>query len=309
MSAYDFIGDIHGYYEAFETLLYKLGYQPVNGVWQNPERTLVVLGDMIDRGPSQKLVVDLVRKMVEHGKAIAIMGNHEFYAIAWTLKGKNGEPLRPHSDKNLAEHAEFLLQASVDSKWYSDTIEWFKTLPLFADLENCRAIHAAWSDDKVEQVQRYTKENGQLFPEFFADPEGVEPSFYKALEYCLNGPKITLPQGAFFIDSAGKKRIKMRLKWWDIPENPSYQNACTSVPEPSQLPDEPLELASLPVISSSKPIFFGHYWMQGKPRLMSDKMTCLDFSVVQKGGSLAAYRYDGEEHLDEGKLIWVENHL
>jgi predicted MPP superfamily phosphohydrolase len=113
---YDLVGDIHGFDEPFVELLDKLGYAPVDGVWQHPSRTLISLGDLIDRGPGQKRVVDILKTMQEHGKAVVIMGNHEFYAIAWHLRDAKGKPLRPHTEKNFNEHRAFLEQAVSGSK-------------------------------------------------------------------------------------------------------------------------------------------------------------------------------------------------
>jgi hypothetical protein len=57
-------------------------------------------------------------------------------------------------------------------------------------------------------------------------------------------------------------------------------------------------------LDDSKPLFFGHYWMQGIPSLTSNKLTCLDFSIA-KGGALCGYRFDGESELQAARLRWV----
>lgn len=302
---YDVVGDIHGFDEPFVELLEKLGYAKIDGVWQHPSRVLISLGDLVDRGPGQKKVVNILKNMQQNGKAIVIMGNHEFYAVAWHLKGPDGKPLRPHSEKNYNEHRAFLEQASQGSPWYVEAINWFKSLPLFFEDEHLRCIHAAWHEKHLNTLKRYTDDKGVIKSSFWEDPSIVDVSFYKALEYCINGPKLRLPEGAFFIDSNNRKRVKVRLKWWDLDPRPTYRNACTSVPNPMQLPDEPLALSSLPIIHGNKPIFFGHYWMQGVPQLMKDNIACLDWSVVQEAGCLAAYRFDGEQSLDANKLVWV----
>lgn len=302
---YDLVGDIHGFDEPFVKLLDKLGYAPIDGVWQHPNRILISLGDLIDRGPGQKKVVDILKTMQENRKAIVIMGNHEFYAIAWHLRDAQGKPLRPHTEKNFNEHRAFLEQAVSGSNWYKDAIEWFKTLPLFYETDKLRCIHAAWDERHVERLKEYTDQNGVIKASLWDNPNSVDFSFFKSLEYCINGPKLNLPDGASFVDSAGRTRYKVRLKWWDLTKTPTYRNACTSVPNPEQLPDEPIALSSLPNIKSQKPIFFGHYWMQNTPKLMKDNIACLDWSVVQNDGVLAAYRFDGEQVLDESKLVWV----
>jgi len=302
---YDLVGDIHGFDEPFVELLEKLAYKNIDGVWQHESRMLVSLGDLIDRGPGQKKVVDILKTMQQHGKAKVLMGNHELYAIGWHVKGPNGKPLRPHSEKNFNEHRAFLEQASHGSPWYIEAIEWFKTLPLFFETDAIRCIHAAWDERHVLTLKTHTNNKGVIKDRVWETPGENDMAFYKSLEYCLNGPKLRLPEGAFFIDSNNRERTKVRLKWWDVTETPTYRNACTSVPNPMQLPDEALALSSLPVINGDKPIFFGHYWMQGKPHLMKDNVACLDWSVVQKHGKLAAYRFDGEQVLDANKLVWV----
>lgn len=302
---YDVVGDIHGFDEPFVELLCKLGYAKLDGVWQHPTRILISVGDLIDRGPGQKNVVDILQTMQRHGKAIVIMGNHEFYAIAWHLKDANGEPLRPHTDKNFNEHRTFLEQANEGSQWYLDAIDWFKSLPLFFENNAIRCIHAAWHEGHLKTLKQYTNEAGIIKDVVWQDPTVVDASFYKALEYCVNGPKLDLPKGTFFIDSNNRKRSKMRFKWWDVNEQPTYRNACTSVPHPEELPNVPIALSSLPQIHGTKPIFFGHYWMQGAPVLMKDNIACLDWSVVQQNGCLAAYRFDGEQVLDVNKFVCV----
>ena len=95
---YDIIGDIHGHADALEALLKGMGYRQTRGAWRHPARQAVFVGDFIDRGPRQFDSVDLVRRMVEAGSAQAVMGNHEFNAIAWFLPdpGAPGEYLRRH---------------------------------------------------------------------------------------------------------------------------------------------------------------------------------------------------------------------
>ena len=80
---YDIIGDIHGCGQTLNALLRKLDYTEQEGVFRHADRQIIFLGDFIDRGPQQSEVVDLVRRMVEAGTAHAVIGNHEFNAIAY----------------------------------------------------------------------------------------------------------------------------------------------------------------------------------------------------------------------------------
>jgi len=41
---------------------------------------------------------------------------------------------------------------------------------------------------------------------------------------------------------------------------------------------------------NEKPVFFGHYWLNGTPELYLRNICCLDYSVAQNG-YLVAYRF------------------
>ena len=132
---YDLIGDIHGYSKPLVELLDKLGYQQADGVYRHPDRQAIFLGDFIDRGPDQRGVLDIVRPMINDGAALSVMGNPEFNAIAWFTLDPNDHSryLREHSEKHRGQHEAFL-DAFEGADDYAETIEWFRTLPLWLDL-------------------------------------------------------------------------------------------------------------------------------------------------------------------------------
>jgi polynucleotide kinase-phosphatase len=81
---FDVIGDVHGCRAELETLLGELGYvltrdgsgRPVDAV--HPEgRTVVFVGDLVDRGPDTPGVLRLAMGMVAAGHALCVSGNHE----------------------------------------------------------------------------------------------------------------------------------------------------------------------------------------------------------------------------------------
>lgn len=63
------IGDVHGCDRALATLLSLLAITSAD--------TVVFLGDLVDRGPSSKQVVDRVIALHEECEVVCIMGNHE----------------------------------------------------------------------------------------------------------------------------------------------------------------------------------------------------------------------------------------
>lgn len=107
---YDIIGDIHGRFDLLINLLKRLGYTNRQGVWQKHNHQAIFLGDLIDRGDQQLNTVNTVRRMVESGNALCILGNHELNAIAWYTPNpyKPSDYVRTHSEKNRRQHSAFL---------------------------------------------------------------------------------------------------------------------------------------------------------------------------------------------------------
>ena len=84
---FDIIGDVHGCYKELIELLRKLRYiiekTADDGTnyglkVSHPEnRTVIFLGDLIDRGPASPAVLKLVMSMVRSGTALCVPGNHD----------------------------------------------------------------------------------------------------------------------------------------------------------------------------------------------------------------------------------------
>jgi hypothetical protein len=81
---FDLIGDVHGCREELELLLVRLGYdiardEQGRGVdAHHPDgRSVVFLGDLVDRGPDTPGVLRLAMGMVAAGHALCVTGNHE----------------------------------------------------------------------------------------------------------------------------------------------------------------------------------------------------------------------------------------
>jgi hypothetical protein len=107
---YDVIGDIHGHGDELLALLQKLGYYHDGICYRHDSRQALFLGDFVDRGPKQRLVLQTVMAMCKSGAARAIMGNHEFNALAYHTEHppRSGQWLRPRSKKNTKQHLAFL---------------------------------------------------------------------------------------------------------------------------------------------------------------------------------------------------------
>lgn len=317
---YDIIGDIHGHADALQALLSDLGYREHVGAWRHPERQAIFVGDFIDRGPKQVETVTLVRAMLDAGSAQAVMGNHELNAIAWFLPDPDqaGEYLRPHHSpkygkKNYEQHRAFL-EAVDGTPRHAEIIDWFLTLPLWLDLPGLRVVHACWHPGFLEYLAREHTPDGRLTrelmveasrePEDETEKDTSPPSVFKAVETLLKGIEIPLPSPHRFIDKDGHERRRMRVRWWDGAAVGYREAAMLPEPERQGLPDTPIPSHVRLGYEGDKPIFIGHYWLNGTPRLLSQNVACLDYSIG-KDGKLVAYRWDGEPRLDASKFHWV----
>ncbi len=76
---FDIIGDVHGCADELEELLEKLGYaRDEIGVFAHPEgRKAVFVGDLADRGPRSRDVLELVMRMEKAKCAHCVLGNHD----------------------------------------------------------------------------------------------------------------------------------------------------------------------------------------------------------------------------------------
>mgnify|MGYP001157967606 CR=1 FL=1 len=304
MSSYDIIGDIHGEADALTRLLDALGYIQINGVYTHSERQALFLGDFIDRGPGQRDVLGIVRPMVDNGTALAVMGNHEFNAIAYATPTRDTY-LRLHTDKNRRQHAAFLDAFENEDEDYQETIGWFKTLPLWLDLPDLRVVHACWDATLINRlIEDY---DGAWLSDALLVRSSMRGTWeYEAIETLLKGKEIELPCGHRYHDKDGVERHAIRVKWWQAAS--TYRDAYIGPPlAESHIPDDPISGDHLiEYACHEKPVFIGHYWLSGQPAPLAQNIACVDYSVAKPGGVLAAYRFDGESELSEQKFVTVE---
>lgn len=125
---------------------------------------------------------------------------------------------------------------------------------------------------------------------------------YSDLELILKGREIALPDGVFFHDKDGVRRNDIRIKWWENALETPLNDL--SVHPVEGLPTVPAELQLAHYLPDDKPVFFGHYWLNGLPQLYRGNICCLDYSVAKKG-KLVAYCWNGERELKDENLVWI----
>ena len=240
--------------------------------------------------------------MVDNGHALAVMGNHEFNALAFHTEHK-GEPLRPHNPKNIKQHQAFLNEFGDKPEEKQRLLDFFLELPLWLELDGLRVVHACWDDRHIAWTKANTH-NQQLTEQLLIDASTKGTEAYDAIETLLKGVEVELPEGISFHDKDGNERDAVRIQWWNsqaaklgevaLPYGVDIGKAAdTAIPQgvPKYTPDQ-------------RPCFIGHYWLKGNPEPLADNVACLDYSVA-KGGKLAAYRWSGERVLSVDNFAYV----
>jgi len=90
------IGDVHGAFPEFESILKETGLldakRGAGGGWTGGNTVLVQLGDLVDRGPQTRDGLDLMMALQrttekqKKGKVVALLGNHEVMAMTGDLR-------------------------------------------------------------------------------------------------------------------------------------------------------------------------------------------------------------------------------
>ncbi|WP_407543800.1 metallophosphoesterase family protein (plasmid) [Deinococcus radiomollis] len=107
------IGDIHGRLDLLNLMLSRF-----------PDRQYVFLGDLTDRGPDSPGVVARVRDLVEEGRAICCMGNHDEMMIQAVIDGNGSAESCWELNGGQSTQEQYPSHAALlaDAQWMRDSM-------------------------------------------------------------------------------------------------------------------------------------------------------------------------------------------
>lgn len=304
---YDIIGDVHGYATLLKKLLLQMGYSKTESGYLHPLRKAVFVGDFVNRGPEIRKTVRIIRKMVENGNAMAIIGNHEINAITYYLKDKDGLPLIKSPGKNfLALYKTINQFAEYQEEWKSHR-KWMSELPLYLDLGEIRIVHACWSESAIELIkiaESEGKSRNSIFRKMYKKPKSpVSKSVLKLTK----GIDYKMPGDLKIINNKGVSPQSFRMRWWEDPAGKTFEEM--SFDSKFVLPqyEIPKQIApqNTPYPEDAPIVFFGHYCRHEGPFIIKPNLCCVD-SCVAGTRTLTAYRWNGEKVLDLNNLVQVQ---
>lgn len=85
------VGDLHGDYEAYRAILSDAGLIDARGRWKGGDAILVQTGDIPDRGPGTRKIIEHLMKLEKAaakkgGAVVALIGNHEAMNMTGDLR-------------------------------------------------------------------------------------------------------------------------------------------------------------------------------------------------------------------------------
>ena len=85
------IGDVHNNFEGFVAILRRTGLTDQQNHWTGGKTTFVQVGDLLDRGPKPREVMDLMMALEKEagqtgGRVVSLLGNHEMMNMMGDLR-------------------------------------------------------------------------------------------------------------------------------------------------------------------------------------------------------------------------------
>ena len=245
------IGDVHGDFEQFVNVLRSAALVDEYGNWVGGKTHMVQTGDVVDRGPDSRAVMDLLMKLEKQAAAAGgavqcLIGNHEAMDIYGDLRfvspgeyaafADNGAEPESGHPPGFAEHRAAFAPDGVYGKWirsHDAVIKIDRTLFLHAGLG---AKYADWTVERINgEVRRELNDLNAMHGGIVTDAEG--PLWFDGLakgDEAQNQPLVDrllhhfdvdrIVVGHTYADAAITPRFAGRVLMIDIGIPRSYDN-------------------------------------------------------------------------------------
>ena len=315
----DVIGDIHGYADKLVGLLKQLGYVHNGQYFMPPSgHRALFIGDLIDRGSQQIETLETVFAMLDADVADAVMGNHEYNALAFatldptdtngfsdthypndTNSNSSQQYLRSHNEIHIRQHEAFLAEVPFGSDSHQYWLQRLYELPLWLETDYACFVHACWDVDSMAVLKPLLTDDNCLTLQGLIDTSKEDTVPFDALERVLKGVETPLPNGIVMIDKEGTKRTRVRVRWWldELNKRTIHEVARAPASALAQIPIDVLTENIDFALKTHKPVFVGHYWLTGTPEPLSPQVACTDYSAAVDSGYMTCYQLDTEQPL------------
>jgi len=97
---------------------------------------------------------------------------------------------------------------------------WFRTLPIWLDLDGLRVVHACWDDQAIKKITLGLQKHGGVSKTLQSAGKGK--SLDVAVDVVLKGKEAALPDGKSFQNKDGNVRTEIRTRWYSSPEGHTH---------------------------------------------------------------------------------------
>lgn len=171
------IPDIHGERVMLEKLLNRLYLEEKMGLTLDK---LIFLGDMVDRGPDSKGVLDVVRALqLQYPQNVVVLrGNHEWFLINCMRKGRYGDFqiwLTPNNGGSATLRSFSGTDGVHGPMIPNEYVEWLESLPLSHEEPGFFFSHAPIAKESCRQFSQQGKpfSEEELTWTYFDDEKNV----------------------------------------------------------------------------------------------------------------------------------------
>ncbi|NKC00051.1 MAG: hypothetical protein GKR90_16345 [Pseudomonadales bacterium] len=152
-------GDVHGAYASLIELLQGTQIIDQAGHWRAGKTHLVSVGDLLDRGPESKAVMDLLMRLQNEavaagGRVHVLVGNHELMNLGRDLRDVSAEELAAVGGRE--GHRQAFSETGIYGKW-------LRTLPVVVRINDTLFSHGGFSSQSLKPLNELNREFWQAF--------------------------------------------------------------------------------------------------------------------------------------------------
>ena len=250
--------------------------------------------------------------MLDADVADAVMGNHEYNALAFATldPDDSSQYLRSHNEIHTRQHEAFLAEVPFGSETHQYWLRRLYEIPLWLETDYACFVHACWDVDSMAILQPLLTESNCLTVYGLISTSREDTVEFDALERVLKGVETPLPKGLVMVDKEGTKRTRVRVRWWldKLNTRSLYEVARAPLSALAQIPKDVLAENIDFTLKTHKPVFVGHYWLTGDPEPLSPQVVCTDYSAAVDSGYLTCYQLDSEQPLPLKTSRFIQYH-
>ncbi|MGP4846495.1 hypothetical protein ACTXGQ_20440, partial [Marinobacter sp. 1Y8] len=244
---------------------------------------------------------EIVFAMLDADVADAVMGNHEYNALAYATRDPDNtsQYLRSHNDIHRRQHEAFLAEIPFGSEQHEYWLQRLYEIPLWIETDYACFVHACWDTDSMAILKPLLTDDNCLTPAGLIATAKEDTIAFDALERVLKGVETGLPEGIVMVDKEGTERTRVRVRWWldELNTRTLREVSRASSSALAQIPPDALAENIEFALKTHKPVFVGHYWLTGTPEPLSPQVACTDYSAAVDSGYLTCYQLDTEQPL------------